>query len=335
MNPRPLLLLAALLALGGLASAQGTLTLTAALAQSARQPSVTSARAALTTAQGDLAKAKADPLATKVTLLRAQQAYDLALATLKSADAQADSQIVGAYTQVLEAQDGLKVARAALNLAQKSAQVAQTQYQKGGGTEISVQVAQNGVQAAQQAVQVAGDGLALATSNLRSLVGSFTAVAPIPANALPPVVNAGTVEEVLGRTPTLVQARQAVAALQLQVNLLDPLAASASQIGTTNTQLQQAQAAAANAERGLRIQGQGLYNSYLQATKNRTVKGTALQNAQRQLNADQTRYQRGLISQLALLQSQLAAQQAGLGSEQAADAVLTSYYALLAGPSGR
>lgn len=339
MKRTPLISLAVLpltllLSFAGAAKAQNALTLASALNQSAAQPSVTAARAALVTAQSDYAKAKADPLATKVTLLKAQQAYDLAVANVKAADAQADSQIVTAYTQVLEAQDAVKLTRAGLDLAQKGAQVAQTQYEKGGGTQISAQVAQNQVQAAQQAANVTEDGLALATANLRSLVGSFTAVAAIPASALPSSVGANTVEDVLGRNPTLIQAQQGAAALQLQVNLLDPLAVSASQINTLKTQLQQVQSGAATAERGFRIQTQALYNSYLQAGKNRAVKQAALQNADKQLGADQDRFAKGLISQLSLLQSQIAGQQAALAKEQADDAALSAYYALVAGPGG-
>ncbi len=333
MKHLPTLLLS--LALAGAASAANApLSFTAALAHSSQQPAVIAARAALDTAQSDLAKAKADPLGTKVTLLKAQQAYDLALATLKTSQAQAESQIASAFTQVVEAQDGVKVASAGLKLAQTGAQVAQTQYAKGGGTQISAQVAQNAAQAAQQSLRVAQDGLSLASDNLRSLVGTYSSVSPVAAAQQNTRVTAGVVDDVLSRNPTLLQARQAVVALQLQVNLLDPLSASASQINTAKTQLQQAQSGADSAARGLKIQAQGLYNSYLQASKNLDVKRAALQNAQRQLTADQGRYAKGLISQLALMQSSLSAQQAQLASEQAEDAVLNAYYALQAGPAG-
>lgn len=313
------------------AQATATLTLPAALAQSKNQPSVIAARTSLNNAQTEYAKAKADPLATKVTLLRAQQAYDLAVTTLKNTSAQADAQIVQAYTQVVEAQDAVKLARDGLNLAQKGAQVAQTQYAKGGGTQIAAQTAQNQVQSAQQNLRVAQDGLNLATSNLTSLVGSFSGVAPISSSSVPNSVGPKVVDDVLSTNPTIVQAQQGVTMLQLQLNLADPIAVSATQINTLKTQLQQTQSGAQNAKRGYRIATQGLYNAYLQAVKNRTVRNTARDNAQRQLNADKGRYAKGLISQLALLQSQLAYGQAQLAAEQANDNVLTAYYNLLAG----
>lgn len=330
--PTTLLTLSAAFALSAAAQAGAqTLTLSSALNQSGNQPSVVAARTALNNAQSEYAKAKADPLATKVSLLRAQQAYDLALATLKTADAQADAQIAQAYTQVLEAQDGVKLAQQAYDLATKAARVAQTQFEKGGGTQIAAQVAQNQASAAQQSLNTARDGLNLATTNLRSLVGNFTSVAPIPAGAVPNTVGSGIVDEVVSRNPQYLQAQQGVAALQLQLNLADPVAVSASQISALKTQLQQTQSGAQNASRGLRIQSQALYNSYLQAVKNRGIKQTALQNAQKQYAADQSRYAKGLISQLTLLQSQIAAAQAQLGKEQADDAVLTAYYNLIAG----
>ncbi len=331
-NIRTLTTLTSTLLLATAVQAQAaTLTLANALAQSSNQPSVIAARTSLNNAQIEYGKAKADPLATKVTLLKAQQAYDLSVATLKTADAQADAQIVQAYTQVVEAQDGVKLAQEALNLAQKSAQVAQTQYAKGGGTQIAAQTAQNQVQSAQQTLRVAQDGLNLAKANLSSLVGNFTAVAPIPAGSVPNTVSTQTVEEVLSRNPTTLQAQQAAAALQLQLNLADPIAVSASQISALKTQWQQAQSGAQNAVRGYRIATQGLYNAYLQAVKNRSIRNTALDNAQRQYTADQGRYAKGLISQLALLQSQLAYGQAKLAAEQASNNVLTAYYNLLAG----
>ncbi|WP_291424158.1 TolC family protein [Deinococcus sp.] len=322
---------ALLLSLSAASAQAATLSLASALAKSGNQPNVIAARTALSNAQSEYAKAKADPLATKVTLLRAQQAYELAVASVKSADTQADAQIAQAYTQVLEAQDGVSLATQALDLATKAAKVAQTQYAKGGGTQIAAQVAQNQAAAAQQTLNTARDGLNLATSNLMSLVGPFTSVAPIPASAVPDNVSSSVVDTVVARNPAYIQAQQGSAALQLQLNLADPIAVSASQINALKTQLQQTQSAAQNASRGLRIQTQGLYNSYLQAIKNRSVKLTALQNAERQYAADQARYAKGLISQLALLQSQIAYGQAKLAREQADDSVLTAYYNLLAG----
>ncbi|MBF6595754.1 MAG: TolC family protein [Thermaceae bacterium] len=323
--------LAFVLALTPLALAQN-LTFEAALAQANSQPAVVSAKAVLETANADLGRAKIDPMSTKPTVLKAQQGADLAQANLNQAIAQAKSQIATAYTQVLDAQMGVMVAQKGLDVAGKGVLVAQTQFKKGGGTQQAVLDAENRQQNAEQGLKVAQDGLELAITNLKSLVGEYKAIEPIAPGTLPKTPDAAIVEQIVQANPALVQTNQAVVAAQLQVDLLDPLYASVSQINLAKTGVAQAQAARDSTLRIFRIQTQSLYNQVVQATKNRAIKEDAAKNAQSQLATDSTRYKNGLISQVAFLQSDLAAAQAELAAQQARDAYLNAYYTLLAGP---
>ncbi|GEM86751.1 TolC family protein [Meiothermus granaticius] len=318
--------------LGGTLALAQTLTLESALAKADLQPAVISAKAVLETAKADLERAKVDPMSTKPVLLRAQQAADLAQANLNQALAQARAQIASAYAQVLDAQMGVSVAQKGVDLAEKGVLVAQTQLKKGGATQQALLDAQNRQQTAEQALRVAQDGLELATTNLKSLVGEYKEIAPVAPSALPKPPDSGLVEQVVQANPGLVQANQAVEAAQLQVDLLDPLYASISQINQAKTAVAQAQAARDSTLRIFRIQAQSLYNQVVQAAKNRAVKEDAAKNAQTQLATDTTRYKNGLISQVAYLQSDLSAAQAELAAQQARDAYLSAYYTLLAGP---
>jgi len=330
-NVKRLLLVSVALLLGSLALAQN-LTFDTALAKADSQPAVVSAKAVLETAKADLERAKIDPMSTKATLLKAQQSADLAQANLNQALAQARAQIATAYTQVLDAQMGVSVAQKGVEVAQKGVLVAQTQLKKGGGTQQAVLDAQNRQQAAEQALKVAQDGLELATTNLKSLVGEYKGIEPVTPTALPKAPGAALVEQIVQASPALVQANQGVEMSQLQVDLLDPLYASVSQINTAKTGVEQAQAARDNTQRAFRIQTQSLYNQVVQAAKNRSIKEDAAKNARSQLETDNTRYKNGLISQVVYLQSDLAAAQAELAAQQARDAYLNAYYTLLAGP---
>lgn len=309
-----------------------SLTFEVALSKAEDQPAVVSAKVVLETAKADLERAKIDPMSTKPILLKAQQSADLAQANLNQAQAQARAQIAAAYTQVLDAQMAVGVAQKGVDVAQKGVLVAQIQFKKGGGTQQAVLDVQNRQQAAEQALKVAQDGLELATTNLKSLVGEYKEIAPVFPAALPKAPDTALVEQIVQANPALVQANQGVEAAQLQVDLLDPLYASVSQINQAKTAVAQAQAARDSTLRAFRIQTQSLYNQVVQAAKNRGIKEDAAKNAQTQLATDTTRYKNGLISQVTFLQSDLSAAQAELAAQQARDVYLSAYYTLLAGP---
>ncbi len=318
------------LLLAPLTLAQGqNLTLEAALAKAAEQAPVVAAKAELEDASTNLARVLADPLLTRPSKVQAEQRAALAKVSLERAVVQAQSNIVGAYTQVLEAQVQVRLAQKALEVAARGLEIAQIRQRNGSGTALDVRNAQNRLDDARSNLTRAENGLALAQASLRSLVGAFASLAPLPTP--PALPEAGTVRELLGKNPDVLQARQRGELASLQVELLDPSYAARADIDAARSRADQANAGAREIERGLGLQYDSLYQNLQAAFRSLAVQQAALANAREALANDKKRLDAGLISQVAYLQTELSFIQAELAAQQAQGNYWRAYYSLLAG----
>ena len=318
------------LLLAPLTLAQGqNLTLEAALAKAAEQAPVVAAKAELEDASTNLARVLADPLLTRPSKVQAEQRAALAKVSLERAVVQAQSNIVGAYTQVLEAQMQVRLAQKALEVAARGLEIAQIRQRNGSGTALDVRNAQNRLDDARSNLTRAENGLALAQASLRSLVGAFASLAPLPTP--PALPEASTVRELLGKNPDVLQARQRGELASLQVELLDPSYAARADIDAARSRADQANAGAREIERGLGLQYDSLYQNLQAAFRSLAVQQAALANAREALANDKKRLDAGLISQVAYLQTELSFIQAELAAQQAQGNYWRAYYSLLAG----
>ncbi len=311
-----------------LAQAQ-TLTLEAALSKATAQAPVVAAKAELDDATANLQRVLSDPLLTRPSRVQAEQRAALAQASYERALAQAQSSIVGAYAQVLEAQVQVRLAQKALEVAARGLEVAQIRQRNGSGTALDVRNAQNRVDDARSNVSRAENGLALAQASLRSLVGAFGTLAPLPNP--PALPEASVVQGLLGKNPDVLQARQRAELAQLQVELLDPSYAARAEIDAARSRAEQAVAGAREIERGLALQYDSLLQNLQAATRTLSVQQAALANAREALANDKKRLDAGLISQLASLPSQLSSILAELAAQQALGNYFRAYYSVLAG----
>lgn len=327
MKPaKPIFLLLSLFS--PLALSQG-LTLESALAKASEQAPVRAAQVELEDAKANLQRTLADPLLTRPSRLQAEQRQALAQANYERSLAQAQSSIVGAYTQVLEAQLQVRLAQKALEIAARGLKVAQIRQRNGSGTALDVRNAQNRLEDARSNLSRAENGLALAQSSLRSLVGPFGGLSPLPAP--PALPERGLLRELLEKSPDLLQARQRLELAQLQVELLDPSYAAPAEIEAAKARAEQAAAAARELERGLGLQYDSLYQNLEAAARSLSVQQTALANARETLSSERKRLEAGLISQLAYLQAELSYLQAELAVQQALGNYWRAYYSLRAG----
>jgi len=318
------------LLLAPLTLAQGqNLTLEAALAKAAEQAPVVAAKAELEDASTNLARVLADPLLTRPSKVQAEQRAALAKVSFERAVVQAQSNIVGAYTQVLEAQVQVRLAQKALEVAARGLEIAQIRQRNGSGTALDVRNAQNRLDDARSNLTRAENGLALAQASLRSLVGAFASLAPLPTP--PALPEASTVRELLGKNPDVLQARQRGELASLQVELLDPSYAARADIDAARSRADQANAGAREIERGLGLQYDSLYQNLQAAFRSLAVQQAALANAREALANDKKRLDAGLISQVAYLQTELSFIQAELAAQQAQGNYWRAYYSLLAG----
>ncbi|WP_299429481.1 TolC family protein [uncultured Meiothermus sp.] len=311
-----------------LAQAQ-SLTLEAALARASEQAPVVAARAELDDASTSLTRILADPLLTRPSRVQAEQRAALARVSFDRAVVQAQSNIVGAYAQVLEAQIQVRLAQKALEVASRGLEIAQIRQRNGSGTALDVRNAQNRQDDARSNATRAENGLALAQSSLRSLVGGFNTVAPLPNP--PALPEASTVRELLGKNPDVLQARQRGELASLQFELLDPSFAARADMDAARSRADQANAGAREIERGLGLQYDSLYQNLQAASRALAIQQAALANARETLANDKKRLDAGLISAVAYLQTELSFLQAELAAQQAQGNYWRAYYSLLAG----
>lgn len=305
------------------------LTLEAALSKAATQAPVLAAKAELDDASANLQRVLSDPLLTRPSRVQAEQRAALAQASYERALAQAQSSIVGSYAQVLEAQVQVRLAQKALEVANRGLEIAQIRQRNGSGTALDVRNAQTRVDDARSNLSRAENGLALAQASLKSLVGVFASLAPLPN---PPVLpEASLVQGLLNKNPDVLQARQRAELAQLQVELLDPSYAARAEIESAKSRAEQAVAGAREIERGLALQYDSLLQNLQAAARTLTVQQAALANAREALANDKKRLDAGLISQVAYLQSELSFIQAELAAQQALGNYFRAYYSLLAG----
>lgn len=316
----------------GLAQQAQPLTLQAALAKASEQSPVQSAQTELSDAQASLQRTLADPLLTRPVRLQAEQRLALAQANLNRAKAQAESSIVQAYTQVLEAEQQVVLAKKSAELAQRNLEVAQIRQKNGSGTALETKNAQARLEDARRNQAFAEQALANARSNLRSLVGEFTELAPLA--TAPSLPERTLLQALLEQNPDVVQAQQRVELANLQAELLDPSYAAQADIDAAKARAEQAAAAAREVRRGLSLQYDNLYAQAQNAWRALSIQQALVQNAREQLAADKRRLDSGLISPLAYAQSELAALQAELAALQAQGNYLRALYGLYAGSAG-
>lgn len=91
-----------------------------ALKKAQEAPAVVNARLEVQAKARDLDRTLKDPLRTALDELQARQALELAEARLRRALAQAENEIVAAYTQVVEARLQVRVLEKALEVAELS-----------------------------------------------------------------------------------------------------------------------------------------------------------------------------------------------------------------------
>ncbi|MDX2005182.1 MAG: TolC family protein [Meiothermus sp.] len=331
MKPVPALLSAALLALS-VAAAQAqapNLTLEGALAKASEQAPVASARTELADAQANLQRVLSDPLLTRPARVQAEQRAALAQANLDRSVAQAQNSIAGAYAQVLEANIQNRLAQKGLEIATRGVEVAQIRQRNGSGTALDLRNAQNRQDDARSNATRAANGLTLAQNSLRSLVGAFGNLAPLP--AAPAVPDDNAVKALMDKSPDIIQARQRVALATMQVELLDPAYAAQADIDAAKARAEQAGAGAREIERGFSLNYDSLQQNAAAAFRSLSIQQQALANAREALENDRRRLSSGLISALTFQQSELTFIQAELAAQQAQGNYFRAFYSLQAG----
>ncbi|MER3451306.1 MAG: hypothetical protein C4300_03855 [Thermus sp.] len=195
----------------------------------------------------------------------------------------------------------------------------------GGASPLDLEKARKDRLEAEKNLRLAEAGLWAARRNLKSLTGSEEALplGPLPA---PP----GEVEGLLAQNPDLLQLRQGLELLDFQLGLLDESFAPRREMENLKDQRESLAKTLAEAERGLRVALEGGLERLKALYQGIEAAEAAYKAAQAQLEADQKRFRAGLLSEIGLQGTELAALQAELGLLQAKTGYLKAYYELLA-----
>lgn len=303
--------LLAILLLAAAANASA-LTLEDAWRSAPARPDAITSRLELLTANNDLVRVEADPLALRMDRLQATQAVELLEAQHRHALFTALQEIAQAYTGVLQAREQAQFARHGLELSETALEVANIRFANGGATSLDVRDAEIALEEARQGVEAATSGLSVARANLEGMIGREVdpdELEPVPDDLFVVVPELEEVVSGLAGHPTLLQARQGVALARTGVELLDPAYASQAQIESAKTQLATAEELVAEAHRGFELQARNAYLQVATAADRHAVAAERVAAAEERLDLQRARLEGGLISQIQLDQAALETEQ--------------------------
>ncbi len=299
--------------------------LTAALQTSA---AVNTAQVDLASAERDLGRLKADPLALRIPLLQAEQALTRAQQSLRGAEADARAAVAEAYANALEARSNVALAEKRLAIARTRAEATQIRFEAGAATSLDVADARNVLQSAQRDLGDAQEARTLAYDRLASLLalpGEPSLSDAVPVGAVP------TLEDALAEldaNSALVAARQGLELAQAQLAAVDNAFSARSDVEAARDAVVNAETQLRETRRSLELGVQQSYNAVVAAQNRAQGAADDLAAAQETLQAQRVRFQAGSISQLELAQSELNVQGAAATLETAQHALAASLRAL-------
>ncbi|WP_243029413.1 TolC family protein [Thermus altitudinis] len=298
-----------------------------ALKKAPEVAAVVTARLESATRQKDLERTLQDPLRTALAELQARQARDLAEARRKRALAQAESEIVSAYTQAFEALLQVGLAEKAVEVAELGLKATEIRLKGGGATSLDLLEAQNRLLEARKNLELAQRGRDSALAALANLVGEWK---PQSVGELPSLPGKEVVEALLQEHVDLLQLSQSLELLRFQRGLMDESFVARREIEALEDQIRTLETNLANLERTLRLGLEARYRQLSPLLQGVKAAEEAYRAAQERYRAEEKRFQAGLTSRLGLLQQELSLRQAQLSWEQAKHAYLKAYYGLLA-----
>jgi outer membrane protein TolC len=311
ISARPALLAAALaLTAPAIALAQA-LNLPGAVRQAfAQGPDLASSIATLNNARADLASKEADPSTLIVPLTQARNTAQLNQVQLDAKRLEVMSNVTGAYLNLFEAQENIKVLEAQLALDTRNLEVARIRLQARNGTQLDVNRAENVVNTSRQSLADARANLPILSNRLEVLLGvntgNLTVGAP-PAFREVKIDSAALEAGLETRLPSVLQVAQAVQLADLNVKLSDNDFTPPATLRDNKVTLE-------NAQRNLSTIRQTALTQLRDSVRNtaNALEGVRLRdrdrdNAEDALAQDQLKFKNGTISRLQLQQTEVSA----------------------------
>ncbi|HEX7003535.1 MAG TPA: TolC family protein [Trueperaceae bacterium] len=264
------------------------------------------ARNELQAAERQLERIQQDPLALRLDVIEAENAVVNAQNDLLAAIRQARTAAADSYYAALEARNDLEVSTQQKAIARTTLEATRIRFEAGAATRIELETAENELEAAQQRLEDTEGTFSLALAQLSGLLGqkiSEQELQPITAN--PDVPQLDTALERLRTNTGLEVARQAIEIAELELAAVDNAFSSRLEIEQAEAHLEGVRRDLNALVESLELTVRQRHNQALIAQGKHESALAALDATAEKLNAQELRYESGIISQLELMQAQL------------------------------
>jgi outer membrane protein TolC len=287
------------------------------------------ARSDQNTANDKLDRIKADPLAIKPELLEAQLGAESGRVNLTAARLEVRRGLTTEFFAWQEAKDAVAVAKLKTNLAQGNLNAAQYRFKSGAINQLEVAKVEAEYKNALIDQENADSDFDGAVNALTTRLGTVPA-ANATLGAIPKPQRA-PLEAALSNHPKVVEARGRMDKAKLDFEIKDNEFSATVDVTNAKTTLSNAQRGFEDSKTLVKTALSSAWDAYSNAAKSVPVRERSLAVAKDDFEAQQARFKKGLVSRLAVQQSQLAFAQAGLVVSQAQHRLVLSVVGLALG----
>ena len=305
---RPALLAISLTVSVALAQA---LNLEGAVRQAVSQgPDLASSLATLQNAKADLMAKESDPSTLIVPLTQARNTAALNQVQVDAKRLEVMSNVMGAYLNLFEAQENIKVLEAQIALDSRNLEIAKIRLAARNGTQLDVSRSENTLGASRQSSADARANLSILSNRLEVLLGVSTGnltVSPPPAFKEVKFDLAALEANLETRLPSVLQLAQVVQISELSVKLSDNDYTPPTTLRDNKTALENAQRNLATIKKSAVTQLRDAARGTLNALEQVRLRANDRDNAKEALAQDNLKFKSGTIAKLQLQQSEVAA----------------------------
>ena len=298
-----------------------SLTVSVALAQAlnlegavrqafAQGPDLASSLATLANAKADLTAKESDPSTLIVPLTQARNTAALNQVQVDAKRLEVMSSVMGAYLNLFEAQENIRVLEAQIALDTRNVEIAKIRLAARNGTQLDVSRSENTLGASRQSIADTRANLPILSNRLEVLLGVSTGNLTVSA---PPVFKeikfeiAALEANLETRLPSVLQLAQVVSISDLSVKLSDNDYTPPATLRDNKTALENAQRNLATIKKSAVTQLRDAARGTLNALEQVRLRANDRENADEALSQDNLKFKGGTISRLQLQQTEVAA----------------------------
>jgi outer membrane protein TolC len=262
-----------------------------------------SAKSSLEDAREKVSRLKTDTLATVLDLKSAESELTIAEATLVSARLNSRKTLLQNYFALFEASNTLKVAQLANTLAQGNLKVNQARFKGGAINAIDLAKSEGDARDAQQDLDDAETASENAQANFKQRYGAL----PDPKFSLEatPKPQRAQLESVLVLHPQILTAVASLERAKIDLGLKDNEFTAPIEIDAAKSMVSNAQRNLSETQQSVKTAFKLAWDATTSSSNSNAARGKALIIAQNEYAGQKARFDKGQISRLVLLQSQI------------------------------